>query len=32
MADSNDDESSRTHPVLMGLGALVVVSLLVGGS
>jgi hypothetical protein len=31
MADSNDDASSRTHPVLMGLGALVVVSLLVGG-
>ncbi len=31
MADGNDDESSRTHPVLMGLGALVVISLLVGG-
>jgi hypothetical protein len=31
MADSNDDESSRTQPVLMGLGALVVISLLVGG-
>ena len=31
MAPSTDDESSGTHPVLVGLAALVVISLLVGG-
>jgi hypothetical protein len=31
MAPSTDDEPTRTHPVLVGLAALAVISLLVGG-